>query len=85
MTKIIPTYVYKLIPCSSVNICKLVCYSDMNNAVLYTGRGTSQFCVSETLKALADLHVPATCIDNIAALSTLPLHGKTVLGKISTR
>ena len=55
--------------------------SDMTQAVLYTGRGSSHFCVTETLKVLADLSIPTTCITHIDQLAGLPEHANTLLGK----
>jgi hypothetical protein len=52
-------------------------------AVLYTGRGTSQFCLAETGKVLDRLDIPTTLISDINQLGELvpePYCG-TVLGK----
>jgi hypothetical protein len=52
-------------------------------AMLYAGRGTSQFCLAETGKVLARLDIPTTLISDINQLGELvpePYCG-TVLGR----
>lgn len=51
-------------------------------ALLYTGRGTSQLCLAETKKVLADLEITTTLLSQIGDLEAWPAAGSSILGKV---
>lgn len=55
-------------------------------AVLYSGRGTSQLCLTETKQVLTHLHIPFTMLTHIQDLDHAALeHDSVILGKFPHR